>query len=90
LSVDVRNEEEFGSLIEGIYARYGRLDAVIHGAGIIEDKLIADKTQASLDRVFDTKVDSTFILSRYLRPDSLKAIILFSSVAGSLWQSRSI
>jgi len=83
LSVDVRNEEEFGSLIEGIYARYGRLDAVIHGAGIIEDKLIADKTQASFDRVFDTKVDSTFILSRYLRPDSLKAIILFSSVAGS-------
>ena len=83
LSVDVRNEEEFGSLIEGIYTRYGRLDVVIHGAGIIEDKLIADKTQASFDRVFDTKVDSTFILSRYLRPDGLKAIVLFSSVAGS-------
>jgi NAD(P)-dependent dehydrogenase (short-subunit alcohol dehydrogenase family) len=82
LPVDVRNSEEFGSLIEGIYSRYGRLDAVIHGAGIIEDKLITDKTLASFDRVFDTKVDSTFILSHYLRPDSLKALILFGSVAG--------
>ncbi len=82
LSVDVRNTDEFGSLIDSIYSRYGRLDAVIHGAGIIEDKLITDKTSASLDRVFDTKVDSTFILSRHLRPDSLKALVLFSSVAG--------
>ena len=82
LAVDVTNAEEFGSLIETIYSRYGRLDAVIHGAGIIEDKLITDKTTASFDRVFDTKVDSTFILSRYLRPDSLKLFVLFSSVAG--------
>ncbi len=81
-AVDVRNAEEFGSLIDGIYSRYGRLDAVIHGAGVIEDKLIVDKTTASFERVFDTKVDSTFILSRYLRPDSLKALVLFSSVAG--------
>jgi NAD(P)-dependent dehydrogenase (short-subunit alcohol dehydrogenase family) len=82
LPVDVKNPEEFGSLIDDIYTRYGRLDAVIHGAGIIEDKLIIDKTLASFDRVFDTKVDSTFILSRHLRPDSLKALVLFSSVAG--------
>lgn len=82
LPVDVRNSDEFGLLIDGIYRRHGRLDAVIHGSGIIEDKLIIDKTLASFDRVFDTKVDSTFILSRYLRPESLKAIVLFSSIAG--------
>ncbi len=82
LSVDVRNIEEFGGLIDSIYSRYGRLDAVVHGAGIIEDKLIVDKTPASFDRVFDTKVDSTFILSRHLRPNSLKILVLFSSVAG--------
>ncbi len=82
LPVDVRNPEEFGALIDGIYTRYGRLDAVIHGAGIIEDKLIADKSAESFERVFDTKVDSTFILSRHLRPDLLKLFILFSSVAG--------
>ncbi|MBW4432024.1 MAG: SDR family NAD(P)-dependent oxidoreductase [Pelatocladus maniniholoensis HA4357-MV3] len=82
LTVDVRNAEEFGAAINNIYTHYGRLDAVIHGAGIIEDKLIADKSFASLERVFDTKVDSTFLLYRYLRPESLKLLVLFSSVAG--------
>jgi len=82
LSVDVRNSKEFGSLLDGIYVRHSRLDVVIHGAGIIEDKLIVDKTKDSFDRVFDTKVDSAFILNRHLRPDFLKAIVLFSSVAG--------
>lgn len=80
-SADVKSEE-FGKLIDSIYNRYGRLDAVIHGAGIIEDKLIVDKTLDSLERVFDTKVDSSFTLYHHLRPDSLKVIILFSSVAG--------
>jgi NAD(P)-dependent dehydrogenase (short-subunit alcohol dehydrogenase family) len=80
-SADVKSEE-FGKLIDTIYNRYGRLDAVIHGAGIIEDKLIVDKTLESLQRVFDTKVDSSFTLYHHLRPDSLKVIVLFSSVAG--------
>ncbi len=79
--IDVR-QQEFGELIDSIYSRYGRLDAVIHGAGIIEDKLIVNKSPASFDSVFDTKVDSTFILSRYLRPESLKLLVLFGSVAG--------
>lgn len=80
-SADVKSEE-FGKLITRIYLQYGRLDAVIHGAGIIEDKLIVDKTFDSLERVFDTKVDSSFTLYHHLRPESLKVIVLFSSVAG--------
>jgi NAD(P)-dependent dehydrogenase (short-subunit alcohol dehydrogenase family)/acyl carrier protein len=79
---DVRDEHSFGQLIDEIYRAYGRLDGVIHGAGTIEDKLIEDKTPDSFDRVFDTKADSTFILSRKLRADSLKFFLAFSSVAG--------
>jgi acyl transferase domain-containing protein len=36
-SVDVKYVMEFGTLIDSIYSRYGGLDVVIHGAGIIED-----------------------------------------------------
>ena len=79
---DVRDEEEFGNLIDKIYQSHGRLDGVIHGAGVTEDKLIRDKTPESFDRVFDTKAESAFILSRKLRPDSLKFLVFFSSVAG--------
>ena len=81
--VDVRDEEGFGKLIDEIYESFGRLDGVIHGAGVIEDKLLEDKTYESFDRVFDTKADSAFILSRKLRPDFLKFIVFFTSVAGS-------
>ena len=79
---DVRDEETFSRCIDGIYHEFGRLDAVIHGAGIIEDKLLEDKTVESFDRVFDTKAISAFILSKKLRPDSLKSLVLFSSIAG--------
>lgn len=81
-AVDGRDGAALGQLVDDLYRRYGRIDAVIHGAGIIEDKLIADKSLESFERVFDTKVDSLFTLSRHLRPESLKLAVLFSSVAG--------
>ena len=81
-SLDVRNPQEFGHLIDGIYERFGRLDAFVQGAGIIRDKLIVDKTVDAFNQVFDTKVDSTFILSRYIRPETLKLGLIFASVAG--------
>ena len=81
-SVDVRDIDAFGSAIDDIYRTHGRIDAVLHGAGIIEDKLIRDKLPDSFDRVVATKADSVFALARHLRPDSLKLLVLFGSVAG--------
>lgn len=50
-SLDVREGETFGQLIDGLYERFGRLDGVIHGAGIIDDRRIRDKTLASFAAV---------------------------------------
>lgn len=80
--LDVRDEAAFGGLIDGLYDRFGRIDAVLHGAGIIEDRRFAAKEADSFDRVFDTKADSGFILSRHLRGEGLKWVALFGSVAG--------
>jgi acyl transferase domain-containing protein/NAD(P)-dependent dehydrogenase (short-subunit alcohol dehydrogenase family)/acyl carrier protein len=82
-SVDVRSEAAFGALIDRIYSEHGRLDVAIHGAGIIEDKLIKDKTPESFDRVLHTKADSAFLLSRKLRPESLECLLLMSSVTAA-------
>jgi acyl transferase domain-containing protein len=79
---DVRDVAAFEALIDAVYSRYGRIDAVIHGAGVIEDKHIADKTPESFDRVYDTKVDSAWALAHRLRPESLKLLVFFTSVAG--------
>ena len=82
-SLDVRDEAAFDQLIERIYREHGRLDVVIHGAGIIEDKLIRDKTPESFDRVVHTKADSVFLLSRKLRPESLRCLLLMSSITAA-------
>jgi NAD(P)-dependent dehydrogenase (short-subunit alcohol dehydrogenase family) len=78
--VDVRDEGAFGDLIDRIYRDYGRLDVVIHGAGIADDKLIRDKTPESFSRVMATKADSAFVLSRKLRPDTLQCLMFMSSI----------
>jgi acyl transferase domain-containing protein/NAD(P)H-dependent flavin oxidoreductase YrpB (nitropropane dioxygenase family)/NAD(P)-dependent dehydrogenase (short-subunit alcohol dehydrogenase family) len=80
--IDVRDGRTFERLIKDIYRTRGRIDGVIHGAGIIEDKLIEDKTPDSFDRVFSTKVSSAFVLARNLWPDT-RFLVFFSSVAGS-------
>jgi NAD(P)-dependent dehydrogenase (short-subunit alcohol dehydrogenase family) len=82
VQLDVQDEQAFGALIEEVYATYGRLDGVLHGAGIIEDKLVRDKPVESFDRVLRTKTLSAFTLSRHLRPESLRFLVFFSSVAG--------
>lgn len=81
-ALDVRKESDLAELIDRLYDMFGRIDAVIHGAGIIEDAYIKDKSPESFERVFSTKVDSALVLSRKLQLDSLKYLILLSSVVG--------
>jgi len=80
--VDVRDHEAFGRLIDSLYDAHGNIDGVIHGAGIIEDRLFFLKTWDSFERVFRTKVRSGLTLWRHLRPETLKFIAFFTSVAG--------
>ena len=79
--VDVRDGDAVRAVIADIYARHGRLDGVIHGAGVLEDKRMSDKGIESFERVFRTKVDGARNLVSALRPD-LGFLVLFGSVAG--------
>lgn len=80
-SVDVRDAEAFGALVDTIYDERGRIDGVVHGAGVIEDKLIVDKSPESFGRVWDTKVSSALTLADKLRGD-LRFLAFFGSVSG--------
>jgi NAD(P)-dependent dehydrogenase (short-subunit alcohol dehydrogenase family) len=82
LICDVCDAATFAALIDGIYERHGRIDGVIHGAGVIEDRLVRDKERASLERVMATKAGSARTLVERLRPESLRFLVLFSSVSG--------
>jgi len=78
-SIDVRDSAAFGGLIDELNAA-GGIAGVIHGAGVIEDKLLRDKTPESFDRVFGTKVESALTLARKLDPAKLKFFSLYASI----------
>lgn len=80
-SVDVRDRAAFGKFLDDVQERFGPLDGVIHGAGVIEDRLVRDKTPESFDRVFDTKVASALTLAEHVRPDTLRFCVFFASIA---------
>jgi NAD(P)-dependent dehydrogenase (short-subunit alcohol dehydrogenase family) len=80
-AVDVR-APAFGELIDALYARHGRIDGVIHGAGVLEDKLIRDKTPESFARVFSTKVAGAWTLAERLRRD-VRFVVMFASISGA-------
>lgn len=79
-SLDLCDENGLSELINSIYEKYNRLDGVIHGAGLLEDKLFKQKTTSSFGRVFDTKVKPLRVLAEQLRTDC-QFVVLFSSIA---------
>ncbi|WP_246722028.1 type I polyketide synthase [Methylosinus sp. H3A] len=81
-SLDITDADAFGRLIDDVYARFGRIDGVLHGAGVLDDRLIRDKTLDSFDRVFATKATPAFTLIEKLRPEGLRFLLFFSSIAG--------
>jgi len=85
--VDVLDECALAHLIADVESRHAAINGVVHGAGVIEDKLLADKTSESWSRVVETKVLGLLLLQRHLKPQSLRFLSVFSSVAGRFGNS---
>ncbi|WP_345865638.1 SDR family NAD(P)-dependent oxidoreductase [Shewanella algae] len=86
LSLDVSNPDAVASTLAPIQA-LAPISGLIHGAGVLADKHIADKTLAELELVTGTKVGGLFALLKALAPNKkatehLKVLALFSSAAG--------
>jgi len=79
--LDVCDAAALEALVASIYRRHGRIDGVIHAAGVVEDALVLGKSLDSFDRVFTTKVSPALTLARVLRPERLRFMAFFSSVA---------
>jgi acyl transferase domain-containing protein/NADP-dependent 3-hydroxy acid dehydrogenase YdfG/SAM-dependent methyltransferase/aryl carrier-like protein len=81
---DVRRRDEVLSLITRIKQRYGRLDGVIHAAGVLDDRLLAGKTSAAVQDVVGVKVDGVRWLDEATRDEPLALFAMFASAAGML------
>ncbi len=81
LPVDVRDSVALSAALAGVRADWGPVTGIVHGAGVLADKLIADKTDEQFEAVLATKVDGLRALLAATEADPLDVIILFSSVA---------
>jgi acyl transferase domain-containing protein/NAD(P)H-dependent flavin oxidoreductase YrpB (nitropropane dioxygenase family) len=82
---DAQDEEAMHQVLKLIREDHGRLDGVVYAAGIIEDRLIADKDPGSFARVFQTKVGGAqLLLDALARPDYAPSFaVLYGSIAAT-------
>ncbi len=84
VACDAADAASLGALIDHIQRRHGRLDVIIHAAGVERSHLLPDKSADEFDLVFGGKADGFFNLIQACRqlPHMPQAVIAFSSVAG--------
>ena len=81
-AVDIRDGNALARALVEARAAFGPITALVHGAGRIADKLLADKTDAQFDLVHETKVGGLRALLAATAGDPLRLIALFASVTG--------
>lgn len=78
---DVRDAASVAQALATVRAEAGPISGIVHGAGVLADKRIGDKTREQFDAVFGTKVDGIANLLEATRQDPVRVICLFSSIA---------
>jgi acyl transferase domain-containing protein/acyl carrier protein/NAD(P)-dependent dehydrogenase (short-subunit alcohol dehydrogenase family) len=78
-AVDVRDLATVRPLMLQLQSRLGPVRGLIHGAGVLADQRIEDKTREQFDRVYQTKVAGLRNLLSAIAADDLRMLGLFSS-----------
>jgi polyketide synthase PksN/surfactin family lipopeptide synthetase A len=81
LSADVANRDEMEIVIGQLRERFGKINGVIHGAGLADDGPLVQKSKGAFQKILQPKVVGTFILDQLTSTDKIDFFILFSSVA---------
>ncbi|MFJ1646217.1 SDR family oxidoreductase [Streptomyces sp. NPDC088258] len=81
VQVDARDGEAVAAALRDVREAWGPVTGIVHGAGVLADKRIVDKSDAQAEQVMSTKVDGLRALLAATADDPLEVICLFSSVA---------
>jgi malonyl CoA-acyl carrier protein transacylase/acyl carrier protein len=79
-TVDVTDSIAVDRALAEVRRDWGPITGLVHGAGVLADKSIAEKTDESFDAVFDTKVTGLHALLAATAGDPLRLLCVFSSV----------
>ena len=81
-SVNLADAEAVAKVIDQVRQRSGRIDVLLHAAGIERSHSLPDKDPREFDLVFDVKSDGFFNLLHAIGEMPLGATVAFSSIAG--------
>jgi acyl carrier protein/NAD(P)-dependent dehydrogenase (short-subunit alcohol dehydrogenase family) len=81
-SVDLRDGDAVAAVIKDIREEYGPIRGLIHGAGVLADRLIKDKTAEQFEQVYSTKIEGLRNLLAAVTEETLSFMVMFSSSTG--------
>ena len=83
-ALDVTDSGAVEAFLSNIRARHGRLNGVVHLAGVVDDSLLQNKSLDQFRAVLRPKVLGALNLDAATRADDLDLFLLFSSLSGVL------
>jgi malonyl CoA-acyl carrier protein transacylase len=81
LPCDITDPVATAATLDQVRALWGPITGIVHGAGVLADKRLAEKSGDDFRRVFGTKIGGLRALLAATAGDPLTVICLFSSVA---------
>ena len=78
-SADVRDADAVRQTLAPLIEEYGPVTGLVHGAGVLADRNIEDKSDEDFAQVYGTKVGGLRSVLKAIGESSLKAMVLFSS-----------
>ncbi|MEO1375740.1 MAG: SDR family NAD(P)-dependent oxidoreductase [Cyanobacteria bacterium J06635_10] len=84
-AVDVTDYLGMEELVKTIESRFGKLDGVIHAAGVADNTTfkLLQKSDKTISKVLAPKVQGTIVLDKVTRNQPLKYFVVLSSVSAS-------
>ncbi len=62
---DVSCNADCQTAIQKVVSRFGRIDVLVNGAGVIRRKSVVDLTESEWDLVIDVSLKGTYLMSKY-------------------------
>jgi acyl transferase domain-containing protein/thioesterase domain-containing protein/acyl carrier protein len=84
LRADVADTGQMRHALDAVKDRFGRINAVFHAAGLLDDAPLATKTAEDTRRLMSPKVAGGAVLNALLPPGSVDLFAVFSSTSASI------
>lgn len=77
---DIANEEETNKIICSLREKFGKINGIVHAAGVAGDGYIVLKDIGVFNEVISPKIEGTMILDKLTQNDEMDFFILLSSI----------